>query len=196
MALTDVEKHQFLSALAKTGVIASACRMAHVTYTEVTSLRKKDDDFSTAWFDALEQATDSLETEARRRALEGFNEPVIYQGQMTPEWERDADGQMVMVTHDTGVTDSSGKPIVTERPKQLVVDGVPQFLSVRKHSDPLLMFLLKGNRTKFKDSSTLALTGAGGGAVLIDETSRVARLAALMAVAQSRAQGENFDDIA
>lgn len=196
MAFTPVQQNQFLEALASTGIIASACRTAGVSYATVTALRKSNDDFATAWDIALETATDSLEAEARRRALEGYQEPVIHQGQMTPLWERDPlDGSIVMEQYDTGLR-VDDKPSYGQRPKQLVVDGVPQWLTIRKHSDSLLQFLLKGNRSKFKDSSKVELTGAGGGPLAIDDTSKAARLATLLAMAAERAKGDSFEDLA
>src|SRR5690606_18484748 len=71
-------------------------------------LRKEDPDFAAAWDEAMEQASDALEVEARRRAIEGWDEPVFYQGM------------------ETGM--------------------------VRKFSDTLLIFLLKGARPeKYRD---------------------------------------------
>lgn len=191
-----VSQTAFLDALKRTGIIASACRASGVSYTQVHQLRSKNDDFAAAWDEAIEQATDSLETEARRRALEGYQEPVIYQGAMTPVWEYDADGQMVMEAFETGITDKDNKPVLSHRPKQLVIDGVPQYLTIRKHSDALLMFLLKGNRQKFKDSSKLELSNPDGTLTPIDDTTKAARLATLLALAEARSKADNFDDMA
>ena len=51
------------------------------------AFRKASPAFALAWEDALEQATDELEAEARRRALEGVREPVTNQrGQVVGGW--------------------------------------------------------------------------------------------------------------
>jgi hypothetical protein len=42
---------------------------------------RKSEGYKKAFEDAAEEAADLLETEARRRALEGVEEPVFYQGQ-------------------------------------------------------------------------------------------------------------------
>lgn len=61
----------FLAALADTGNISAAATLAGINRT--TFYRRRDDDeaFAKAVSDALETACDSLELEARRRALAG-----------------------------------------------------------------------------------------------------------------------------
>lgn len=61
----------FLAALSITGVVSYACEAARVSRCHVYATRNKDPEFSSNWRDALEIAIDSLEAEARRRALEG-----------------------------------------------------------------------------------------------------------------------------
>ena len=69
---------------------------------------------------AREEAADTLEAEARRRAIEGVEEPVFHKGERVG--------------------------------------------TVRKHSDLLLIFLLKGARPqKFRDNYQRAGTGAPDG---------------------------------
>lgn len=72
----------FLDALAESGNVSKAAAAAGVTRTTVYALRNHPDapDFAEAWEDALEEASDLLELEARRRAVEGVEEPVFYQG--------------------------------------------------------------------------------------------------------------------
>lgn len=136
----------FLDALRASGVVSRAAAAAGVSTALVYGRRKTDADFAHAWDMAIEDATDSLEAEARRRALEGTEEPVVYQGQLTPIYERDERGQLVFVDG---------------RPKQLVIDGVPQWLTVNKKSDALLQFLLKGLRARYSTERT-ELTGKDG----------------------------------
>lgn len=175
----------FLEALRATGNVAEACRRAGVvSTTSAYHLRSTDADFANDWDNALEDATDTLELEARRRAVEGVEEPVVYQGQLTPVWERDADGEIVLHEYDTGVV-KDGKPIMGQRPRQLVIDGRPQWLTIRKKSDPLLMFLLKGLRKKY-GTETTELTGKDGAPVAIDSAARAARVAALLDAAKRR----------
>lgn len=69
----------FLSALAESGVLAHAAAAAGVDRVTVYRARQDDPTFDAACQDAIEEATDKLVQEARRRALEGVEEPV-YQG--------------------------------------------------------------------------------------------------------------------
>lgn len=72
MAFTDTEKQAFLDALAESGVVATAMRAAGIKgRPTITRWREADPDFDAAYQDALAEAADGLETEARRRAVEG-----------------------------------------------------------------------------------------------------------------------------
>lgn len=62
-------KARFIEALAETGVVGHAVKIANTTYGTVYLARKKDAEFAEAWDVALELAIDGLEIEARRRAL-------------------------------------------------------------------------------------------------------------------------------
>jgi hypothetical protein len=52
----------------------------HTDCDRCTNRRAADEAFARAWEDALEQGTDSLEDEARRRALQGVEKPVFREG--------------------------------------------------------------------------------------------------------------------
>jgi hypothetical protein len=58
-----------------------------------TSSRKADPAFASVWQEAEEIATDRLEEEARRRAVEGIAEPLVSAGKLV----RDDDGQPILV---------------------------------------------------------------------------------------------------
>jgi hypothetical protein len=70
----------FLRALAQTCNVAAACRAAAVGRATVYRHRERDPKFADAYDDAFEQATDLLELECRRRAIEGVDRPVFYKG--------------------------------------------------------------------------------------------------------------------
>ncbi len=61
---------RFLKVLAETSNIAAACRAARVDRSTPYHLRERREDFRQAWQDAMDDACDALELEARRRALE------------------------------------------------------------------------------------------------------------------------------
>ena len=65
----------FLGALEATGNVSEAARRAGVHRATPYGARGADSAFREAWDQALEAATDALEGEARRRALEGWEEP-------------------------------------------------------------------------------------------------------------------------
>lgn len=193
----DTWIHPFLRALTQTGVVASACRAVGVSTATVYNLRQTDDGFRTLWEQALEDATDVMEAEARRRAIDGVEEPIVHKGMFTPAWEYDANGQIVMDFVDTGMTDKDDEPIMQERPRQARnPDGSPKYLTVNKKSDPMLMFLLKGYRQRFSTERT-EITGRDGEPLaIIDPTKRAARIAALMDLAGKRkASQAEVDDL-
>jgi hypothetical protein len=69
----------FLAALAECGIITHAAKAAGVDRSCVFRYRQDNPEFAAEVEQAIEQAVDELEAEARRRALKGVEEPV-YQG--------------------------------------------------------------------------------------------------------------------
>ena len=66
--------------------------------------------FADAWHDAIEEATDDLETYARLWATEGLPEPVVYQGELM--YERYAhDDPILGVEQGQLILDDKGNPI-------------------------------------------------------------------------------------
>ena len=113
------KKRAFLTALAHTGNITEAADIAHIARSAHYQWLEADPVYAAAYKDAMEQAAQRLEAEAKRRAVEGVEEPVFYQGKQC---------------------------------------GV-----IRRYSDVLLMFLLKGAMPdKYKERTSTELTGAGG----------------------------------
>jgi hypothetical protein len=72
-------KEAFLAALAKTGNVTVAARMAKIDRGTHYDWLKEDPEYKAASEDAIEQAADVLEEEAVRRAVKGVKRPV-YQG--------------------------------------------------------------------------------------------------------------------
>ena len=161
----------FLAALRECGVMSRAA--AAVGIDRVTAWRRQhsDPEFAQACKEAISIATDALEAEARRRALVGVEEPVIYQGQPTYVYETDACGYPIVdtVQEEQPGFDDKGAPIVrlvdVKRPRRkLDENGQPVILTVRKPSDAMMALMLKGRRKSvFADRTEL--TGANGGPV-------------------------------
>jgi hypothetical protein len=96
-------------------------------------------EFHEAWDAAVEIGNDYLEQEAQRRAVEGYNEPVVHKG--IQAFVRDpVTGELELDEH--------GKPIP---------------LTVRRYSDRLLEILLKARRPeKFRENMKIEASIAGG----------------------------------
>jgi hypothetical protein len=93
LKLTKERQGRFLEALANTGSVTTAIDVANTSRTRIYELRKADPAFASAWQEAEEIATDRLEDEARRRAVEGIAEPLVSAGKLV----RDDDGKPILV---------------------------------------------------------------------------------------------------
>lgn len=149
-------KPAFLAALRELPVIAHGCKAVGIERSTAYRARETDPAFAEAWDDAVEEGVDRAEQEAFRRAVVGFEEPVVYQGAITPRM--------------APMFDDDGEPILDELTKTqkwgpvLDANGQPVPLTVRKHSDALLALYLKGRRKKVYAERT-EVTGADGGPV-------------------------------
>ena len=79
--ITDKRYDLFLAELAVDGNVSRSANAAGVDRSNAYQRRLKNPEFSRRWDDAIEAATDAIEAEARRRAVEGVEEPVYYKGQ-------------------------------------------------------------------------------------------------------------------
>ena len=70
----------FLAVLAETGNVTRSAEAAQVARKTAYRARDRDAHFAAEWTDALDRAADALELEARRRAIEGWEEPVFQRG--------------------------------------------------------------------------------------------------------------------
>jgi hypothetical protein len=124
-------KPDFLAALASTGNVKLAAAAARVSRQTAYSHRDLGKAFAQAWDEAMQDAADVLEAEARRRAVEGTDEPVIYEGKLQGTW-----------------VDAQGRPVAENTPGATLIP-----LTVKKYSDVLLIFLMKGaNPKKYRET--------------------------------------------
>jgi hypothetical protein len=72
----------FLAALEASGNVSAAARRAATHRCTAYRHRQADPEFRAAWDEALEVAMDDMEAEARRRAVDGWDEPVFYEGKV------------------------------------------------------------------------------------------------------------------
>lgn len=147
--------HPFLVNLERTGNIVGSARAAGVTNGAAYNLRKTDGDFLAAWDLAIEAHTDDCEAELTRRAF-GYEEPVVYQGQLTPVWERDETGNLVYdriecAPYQVGDQTCSHKLV----PRQARDErGNLRWLTVTKFSDTLLLARVKAYRKRYATDRT------------------------------------------
>ena len=79
-AIPGIWEDAFFAALALTGNVSAACDAADITRATAYKRRKGSAGFRERWEEAREEAADLLEAEAVRRAVEGVERPVFYQG--------------------------------------------------------------------------------------------------------------------
>ncbi len=136
----------FLAAYAECGVISEAARAAKVGRRSHYEWMAEPE-YSDAFAAAHAEACDALVTEARRRAVVGLAEPVVYQGQLQFEPLRDKrTGQIRRA--------KNGQALLSKTP-----------LVVYKKDATLLMFLIKRYMPEFRENYKVEHTGPGGGAL-------------------------------
>lgn len=81
--LSENRRKKFLEALARRGNVTQACQEIATSQHSVYSLRKRDPEFRKQWGDAIEVARERIESEAYRRAVEGYEEELHYMGRKT-----------------------------------------------------------------------------------------------------------------
>ncbi len=79
---THEKRFRFLCLLSETGNVSESARKAGINRQYVYDLRDSDSEFAAAWEKCLERAGEVLLNEARRRAVDGVEEPVFYKGEI------------------------------------------------------------------------------------------------------------------
>ena len=77
---TAEKRAAFLSALEETANVKLSCEQSGLPRQTAYDWRRADGQFAEAWEAALDIGTDALEDEAVRRAMQGTDKPVYYQG--------------------------------------------------------------------------------------------------------------------
>lgn len=91
----DDRKRVFLRLLEDIGTVSKAARGAGVVTSTVYKHRNDDAEFAEAWDEARAMYCDRLEEEAYRRAVEGTEKPVFFQGVQCGEVQEYSDTLMV-----------------------------------------------------------------------------------------------------
>lgn len=87
----------FIAKLTSSGNVSAAAREAGISRRAAYDRRDDDPAFAAAWSDALEEATDALEEEARRRAVEGTEKPLLYKGEVVGYIQEYSDTLMTLL---------------------------------------------------------------------------------------------------
>lgn len=90
-------KMVFCRAYARHGIVSDGLSAAGISRKTYYRWRKNDESFSENCVMAEEMANDFLEREARRRAMEGFDRPVIYKGEITETYKDYSDSLMTVL---------------------------------------------------------------------------------------------------
>jgi hypothetical protein len=93
---TVVAKRKFLQCFATHGIVLHACQQAGIGRRIVYKWLEKDTRFAALYAEAQEDAIDLLEAEARRRAVEGWVEPVYQKGGKVGEVRKFSDTLLVL----------------------------------------------------------------------------------------------------
>lgn len=86
-------RETFLANLARGLSVTGSAAAAGLSRSVVYVWQNEDPKFAAAWLDAIEGGTDTMEDEARRRAVDGVPEPIVTMGKLV----RNADGSVMTV---------------------------------------------------------------------------------------------------
>lgn len=152
---TATKKAQLLNAYRELGNLTHAARAAGIHRDSHYGWLATDPVYAVEFAKAQEPAAQTLEDEAIRRAVSGVDEPVFHGGQLcyAPSDLRYARDQY------TG----NGKHRRLKAGAILTPKPGAKALSIRRYSDTLLIFLLKGAKPeKYKDRSTAEISSPTG----------------------------------
>jgi len=97
MKLTPEKLTAFLAVLAETATVQAACDAIDVSRYTAYKWRKDAPGFAEDWDDALKAGMLRLEDEATRRATDGVDEPVFYQGSQCGSVRRYSDTLLIFL---------------------------------------------------------------------------------------------------
>lgn len=132
---------KFLGGLREGLTPKEAAERIGISRTTVFQWKRDDETFYARWDEAIDEGTDLLEKEARRRAVEGVVEPVWHQGAQCGEVRRYSDGLLTLMlkgrrsaiynTERHEHTGEGGGPIATET--KVTVEFVDAVDGRKKH---------------------------------------------------------------
>lgn len=135
----------FLEAYEHTANVLRAAEQAEISRELVYYWLEHDEQFGFAYNLADKAANMHIEAEIHRRGVQGYEEPVVSQGQLAYEYEP--------------VLDDKGEPKLDSRGKPMWQRG--HMITVRKYSDTLLIFLAKKRMPEYREKQSLEVTTPG-----------------------------------
>lgn len=81
-SVTPEKRAQFLALLSEYGNVSRAAQECELSRPYLYKVKSEDASFATEWEEAARVGAARLEDEARRRAVEGWEEPVWHKGEM------------------------------------------------------------------------------------------------------------------
>lgn len=94
---TDTREDRFLTVLRETCNVSEAAKAAGVGRRTVYEWRDADTAFRSSWDEAEQEAADKLEREAWRRAVEGTDKPITFQGAITATYKEYSDRMLELL---------------------------------------------------------------------------------------------------
>jgi hypothetical protein len=150
--VTEARQGAFLAALRATGNVRSACEAAKVGRRTAYHWRE-DATFKAQWDEALQDACDLLEREARRRAVDGWPEPVWHKGEMCGTVQKYSDRmlELLLIAHrpekfrSNYTAQASASSDESSKRLDLAESGLPGTLTPKqlrffRSPDPLFLF--------------------------------------------------------
>lgn len=89
--VTPARKEKFLQRLSWDANVTASAKAIDVSRRRMYEERDHDPEFAVAWDEAVEAAVDRLEQEAWRRATEGVEKPITFQGKITGHFNEYSD---------------------------------------------------------------------------------------------------------
>lgn len=87
---------EFLAELyANGGLVVHACKKLKLERRTVYNWRNRDPVFAAQWDEVIDLCVEAAEAECRRRAVEGFDEPVYHKGEMIDKVRKFSDTLLI-----------------------------------------------------------------------------------------------------
>jgi len=121
---TSENDDAFFDALASGKPPGMAAASAGYTHAFVSALRQADAEFAARWKEADNLAVERMEAEADRRAVEGIDKPVFYQGKRSGEIREYSDSLLMFrlkARRPEVYRDRADRPNDSDRPLTIVI---------------------------------------------------------------------------